>query len=177
MADSIHDKLKRVRKPRVHITYDVETNGAVSEKELPFVMGVMGDYSGDNTKDKKSLKDRKFSQIDRDNFDEIMEKTAPKLDMKVGNTLENDGSEMSVSLDFKNMEDFEPHRIIEKVPPLQKLMETRDKLRDLLSKADRSEELENVLEDILSNTEALAALSGELGADKDNGKDKDEGDK
>ncbi len=176
MADSIHDKLKRVRKPRVHITYDVETNGAVSEKELPFVMGVMGDYSGDNTENKKPLKDRKFSQIDRDNFNEIMEKTAPQLNMKVSNTLEGDGSEMSVALDFKNMEDFEPHKIVEQVEPLKKLMETRDKLRDLLSKADRSEELENVLEDILSNTEALASLSGELGtADKDNGND--EGDK
>ncbi len=172
MADSIHDKLKRVRKPRVHITYDVETNGAVSEKELPFVMGVMGDYSGDNTKNKKPLKDRKFSQIDRDNFNEIMEKTAPQLSMKVDNTLEGDGKEMSVSLDFKNMEDFEPHKIVEQVEPLKKLMETRDKLRDLLSKADRSEELENVLEDILSNTEALASLSGELGTDN---KDKDSG--
>ncbi len=176
MGDSIHDKLKRVRKPRVHITYDVETNGAVSEKELPFVMGVMGDYSGDNTKNKKALKDRKFSQIDRDNFNEIMEKTAPQLGMKVANTLEDDGSEMSVALNFKNMEDFEPHKIVEQVEPLKKLMETRDKLRDLLSKADRSEELENVLEDILSNTEALASLSGELGTtDKEGGND--EGDK
>jgi len=74
MSESIHDKLKRVRKPRVHITYDVETNGAVSEKELPFVMGVMGDYSGDNTEGKKSLKERKFSQIDRDNFNDLMGK-------------------------------------------------------------------------------------------------------
>jgi len=176
MADSIHDKLKRVRKPRVHITYDVETNGTVSNKELPFVMGVMGDYSGDNTKNKKPLKDRKFSQIDRDNFNEIMGKTAPQLDMKVSNTLENDSSEMSVSLDFKHMDDFEPHKIVEQVEPLKKLMETRDKLRDLLSKADRSEELENVLEDILSNTEALASLSGELGTDKKES-DHDEGDK
>jgi len=177
MADSIHEKLKRVRKPRVHITYDVETNGAVSEKELPFVMGVMGDYSGDNTKSKKALKDRKFSQIDRDNFNEIMEKTAPQVSMKVSNTLEDDGSEMSVSLDFKNMEDFEPHKIVGQVKPLKKLMETRDKLRDLLSKADRSEELENVLEDILSNTEALAALSSELDTTDKDGGNNDEGDK
>jgi len=176
MADSIHDKLKRVRKPRVYITYDVETNGAVAEKEIPFVMGVMGDYSGDNTDSKKPLKDRKFSQIDRDNFNEVMEKTAPKLDMKVDNTLNDDGSEMSVSLDFKSMEDFELHKIVDQVEPLKKLMETRDKLRDLLSKADRSEELENILEDILSNTEAVASLSGELGLDKDSGND-EKGDK
>lgn len=169
MSDSIHDKLKRVRKPRVHITYDVETNGAVQEKEIPFVMGVMGDYSGDNTENKKALKDRKFSQVDRDNFNEVMGNVAPQVNMKVENTLEADGSEMSVSLDFKNMEDFEPQNIVDKVDPLKKLMETRNKLRDLLTKADRSEDLENLLEDVLSSTDALAALQGELGTDEKEG--------
>lgn len=175
MSDSIHDKLKRVRKPRVHITYDVETNGAVVEKEIPFVMGVMGDYSGDNTETKKPLKDRKFSQIDRDNFNDVMSNIGPKVDMKVENTLEGDGNEMAVSLDFRSMEDFEPHKVVEQVEPLKKLLETRNKLRDLLTKADRSEELESVLEDVLSSTEALASLSGELGVDKDDSND--EGDK
>lgn len=166
MSDSIHDKLKRVRKPRVHITYDLETNGAVVEKEIPFVMGVMGDYSGDNTEGKKSLKERKFSQIDRDNFSEVMSKVNPQLRMKVENLLEGDGSEMSVNLDFKNMDDFEPHRIVEQLEPLKKLMDTRNKLRDLLTKADRSEELESILEDVLSNTNALSSLSSELGVNK-----------
>ena len=170
MADSIHDKLKRVRKPRVHITYDVETNGAVQEKELPFVMGVMGDYSGDNSDNKKALKDRKFSQVDRDNFNEVMNNIAPQVNMKVENTLEGDGSEMSVSLDFKNMDDFEPQNIVEKVDPLKKLMETRNKLRDLLTKADRSEDLENLLEEVLSSTDALASLQGELGTDEEGDK-------
>lgn len=174
MSESIHDKLKRVRKPRVHITYDVETNGAVQEKELPFVMGVMGDYSGDNTESKKPLKDRKFSQIDRDNFNEVMRNINPQVNMKVDNTLEGDGSEMSVNLDFKSMEDFEPQNIVNKVEPLQKLMETRNKLRDLLTKADRSEELENLLEDVLSSTEALAALQTELGPDDSDKKEGDE---
>ncbi len=167
MSDSIHDKLKRVRKPRVHITYDLETNGTVVEKEIPFVMGVMGDYSGDNADSKKPLKERKFSQIDRDNFNEIMSKVNPQLRMKVENLLEGDGSEMSVNLDFKNMEDFEPHRIVEQLEPLKKLMDTRNKLRDLLTKADRSEELESILEDVLSNTNALTSLSSELGVKKD----------
>ena len=166
MAESIHDKLKRVRKPRVHITYDVETNGAVQEKEIPFVMGVMGDYSGDNADNKKALKDRKFSQIDRDNFNEVMNNVSPQLNMKVENTLEGDNSEMSVDLDFKNMEDFEPQNIVDKVDPLKKLMETRNKLRDLLTKADRSEDLENLLEEVLSSTDALAKLQGELGTDE-----------
>lgn len=169
MADSIHDKLKRVRKPRVHITYDVETNGAVSEKEIPFVMGVMGDYSGDNTENKKPLKDRKFSQIDRDNFNEVMNNISPQLSMKVENTLENDGSEISVDLGFKSMEDFEPHRIVDKVEPLKKLLDTRNKLRDLLTKADRSDDLETILEEVLSNTDAIASLSTELGLDDDKG--------
>ncbi len=167
MSDSIHDKLKRVRKPRVHITYDVETNGALQQKELPFVMGVMGDYSGDNAESKKALKDRKFSQIDRDNFNEVMNNISPSLDLKVENTLESDGSEVAVNLDFKSMEDFEPQNIVNKVDPLKKLMETRNKLRDLLTKADRSEELENILEEVLSSTDALAALQGELGTDED----------
>ncbi len=174
MADSIHDKLKRVRKPRVHITYDVETNGAIEEKEIPFVMGVMGDYSGDNTEGKKSLKDRKFVQVDRDNFNEIMGKVGPTLNLKAENTLEGDGSEIPVELKFNSMEDFEPHRVVEQVAALKKLLETRNKLRDLLTKADRSEELETLLEDVLSNTEALQSLSGELGVGEG---DESEGDK
>lgn len=169
MADSIHDKLKRVRKPRVHITYDVETNGAVAEKEIPFVMGVMGDYSGDNTDTKKPLKDRKFSQIDRDNFNEVMANIGPELSMKVENTLEDDDSEISVDLAFKSMEDFEPHKIVDKVEPLKKLLDTRNKLRDLLTKADRSDDLETILEEVLSNTDAIASLSSELGIDDDKG--------
>lgn len=172
MSDSIHDKLKRVRKPRVHITYDLETNGTSVEKEIPFVMGVMGDYSGDNTEGKKSLKERKFSQIDRDNFNDVLAKVNPQLRLKVDNLLEDDGSQMSVNLDFKNLEDFEPHKIVEQVEPLRKMLETRNKLRDLLTKADRSEDLESLLEDILSNTNALSSLSSELGI----AENKDKGD-
>lgn len=163
MPDSIHDKLKRVRKPRVHITYDVETGGATERKEIPFVMGVMGDYSGDNVEGKKPLKERKFSQIDRDNFSEIMSKISPAVNMKVPNTVDNDDSELSVQLDFKNLDDFEPQNIINKVEPLRKLMDTRNKLRDLMTKADRSEDLENILEEVLSNTSALSSLKDELG--------------
>lgn len=174
MAESIHEKLKKVRKPRVHITYDLETNGATSEKEIPFVMGVMGDYSGDNTENKKALKDRKFAGIDSENFNDLMSKINPQLNVKVDNTLEDNDSQMPVELSFNNMEDFEPHRLVEQVDPLKKLLETRNKLRDLLTKADRSEDLEKILEDVLSNTESLNALSGELGLDGNGGEsDKD----
>lgn len=167
MAESIHDKLKRVRKPRVHITYDVETGGAEVTKELPFVVGVMGDYSGDNVEGKKSLKERKFVNIDRDNFNETMGKIAPSANFRVENTLSDDGSEMAVALKFNSMEDFEPEKVAEQVEPLRKLMEARNKLRDLMSKADRSEELENVLEQVLQSSDELAQLSSQLGLDKD----------
>jgi len=165
MSNSIHDKLKRVRKPRVHITYDVETNGAVEKKELPFVMGVMGDYSGDNTDNKKAMRDRKFVQIDRDNFNEAMAKVNPKLNMKVDNTLADDDSEISVDLDFNNLGDFEPQRIVEQVDPLKKLMDARNKLRDLMTKVDRSDELESILEDVLQSTDSLNSLKTDLGVD------------
>ncbi|CAM3826890.1 type VI secretion system contractile sheath small subunit [Parendozoicomonas haliclonae] len=171
MSDSIHDKLKRVRKPRVHITYDVETNGAEVVKELPFVAGVMGDYSGDNTEGKKSLKERKFVQIDRDNFNQVMGKINPKLEMKVENTLAGDDSEMAVDLDFNSMDDFEPESIVDQVQPLKELLAARNKLRDLLSKADRSEELEEVLESILKNTDQIAKVSEDLGLKTDGGED------
>ncbi len=161
--ESIHEKLKRVRKPRVHITYEVETEGAVVVKELPFVVGVMGDFSGNPTQPLKPLRDRKFIQIDRDNLNEVMARMTPGLNLKVDNTLKGDGSQMAVDLKFKSMEDFEPARIVEQVEPLRKLMETRNKLRDLMTKVDRSEDLEAVLERVLQNTEDLGRMSGELG--------------
>lgn len=165
MSGSVHDKLSRVRKPRVHITYDVETEGAVVQKELPFVMGVLGDFSGNPTEPLKPLKDRKFVQIDRDNFNDIMARMTPGLNIKVENTIAGDGSEMAVDLKFKSMDDFEPGKIAQQVEPLKKLLETRDRLRDLLTKVDRSEDLEGVLEKILQNTEELKKLSGELGVE------------
>ncbi|MCW8857606.1 MAG: type VI secretion system contractile sheath small subunit [Kangiella sp.] len=160
---SIHDRLKKVRKPRVHITYDVETDGAVLEKELPFVVGVMGDFSADSTKPVKSLKERRFIQIDKDNINEVMRNMSPGLNIKVDNTLENDGSEMAVNLKFDSMDDFEPAAIVDQVEPLKKLMDTRNKLRDLMTKIDRSEELEGLMEKVLQNSDDLNALAEALG--------------
>jgi type VI secretion system protein ImpB len=159
----IHDKLNRVRKPRVHITYEVETEGAMVEKELPFVVGVLGDFSGNPTEPLKPLKDRKFIQIDRDNFNAVMARMTPGLNIKVENTLKGDNSEMAVGLKFQSMDDFEPGAVVKQVEPLNKLQQTRDKLRDLLTKIDRSEDLENVLERVLQNTEELKRLSTDLG--------------
>ncbi len=163
MSGSIHDKLKRVRKPRVHITYEVETEGAQIERELPFVMGVMGDFSGDPTQPLKPLAERKFVQIDRDNFNDVMARIAPGLKLKVDNTLAGDGSQMAVNLAFNSIDDFEPGRVIDQVPALKSLLETRNKLRDLLSKADRSDELEGLLEKVLQNDTELKSLSDQLG--------------
>ena len=169
MAESIHEKLKRVRKPRVHITYDVETEGAEILRELPFVVGIMGDFSGDPTEPLRPLSERKFIQIDRDNFNDVMARMTPGLNIRVANKLADDGSEMAVALKFNSIEDFEPGRVAEQVPALKALLETRNKLRDLMSKVDRSEQLENLLEQILKNEGELKSLSGELGLDKQEG--------
>jgi type VI secretion system protein ImpB len=164
-AESIHQKLSRVRKPHVHITYEVETEGAVEQKELPFVVGVLGDFSGNPTQPLKPLADRKFISIDRDNFNDIMQRMTPGLNFRVENTLKGDGSEMAVNLQFKSIEDFEPGRVVDQVEPLKKLLETRNKLRDLLSTVDRSDKLEEQLEEILKNTEKTQALAKAVGAD------------
>ena len=177
MADKVHDKLKRVRKPRVHITYEVETEGATKLKELPFVVGVMGDFSGDPTAPLKKLQDRKFVQIDRDNFDSVLASMTPGLNMKVENTLADDGSEIAVDLEFKSMDDFSPINIVKQVEPLRKLYETREKLKELQSKVDRSDELQDVLEGVLQETESLQKIANELGLDADgDSADQDGGD-
>ncbi|HTH97162.1 MAG TPA: type VI secretion system contractile sheath small subunit [Stellaceae bacterium] len=161
---SVHDKLERVRKPRVHIKYEVETDGALVEKELPFVVGVLGDFSGDPTEELKPLKDRKFIQIDRDNFNDILARMQPRLALRVANELADDGSEMAVELKFSSLDDFEPGQIVRQVPALRQLLETRNQLRDLLTKADRSTQLEDLLENILQDDAQLRKLSEQLGA-------------
>lgn len=167
MAESVHKKLSRVRKPRVHITYEVETEGATKQKELPFVVGVMGDFSGEPTEPLKPLKDRKFVQIDRDNFDSVMASMTPGLRLKVDNTLADDGTELAVDLEFNSMDDFSPIKLVNQVEPLRKLYETREKLKELQSKVDRSDALQEVLEDVLQETASLQRVASELGLGSD----------
>jgi type VI secretion system protein ImpB len=164
--ESIHKKLERVRKPRVHIKYEVETEGATVVKELPFVVGVLGDFSADPAEPLKPLRERKFVQIDRDNFDEVMKRMTPGLKFSIENTLAEDGSEMAVNLTFSAMADFEPAKITEQIPALKSLLATRNQLRDLLTKADRSQDLENLLEHILQNSEQLLKFSEALGKEE-----------
>jgi type VI secretion system protein ImpB len=161
---SVHEKLERVRKPRVHIKYEVETEGAMVVKELPFVVGVLGDFSGDPTQPLKPFGERKFVQIDRDNFDDVMRRMTPGLNIKVDNTIEGNGTQIPVSLKFESLQDFEPGSVVNQVPALKALLDARNELRDLMSKADRSEELERLLEDILQNKGDLSKLASELSA-------------
>lgn len=160
---SVNEKLERVRKPRVHIKYEVETEEGVVEKELPFVVGVLGDFSGEPTEPLKPLKERKFIKIDRDNISDVMKRQNPGLKLMVDNELSNEDSELKVDLKFRSMEDFEPAKIVEQVPELKALKEARDKLRDLLSKSDRSDKLEQILEETLQNKDKLNSLAKELG--------------
>lgn len=169
MSASVHEKLNRVRKPRVHITYEVETEGAMIERELPFIVGVLGDFSGDPTQPLRPLSERKFIQVDRDNFNDVMARMTPGAKLRVDNTLAGDGSQMAVDLKFNSLDDFEPARVAEQVPALKALLETRNKLRDLMSKVDRSEELEGLLEQVLRNEAELKSLSSQLGLDKQEG--------
>jgi type VI secretion system protein ImpB len=171
MSGNVQNKLRQVRKPRVHITLDVQAEGEV-KKELPFVLGVMGDFSGDPRKPLASFTERSFVTIDRDNFDSVMARMTPGLSFKVDNKLSDDGSQVAIDLAFNSMEDFEPARVAEQVPQLKALLETRAKLRDLLAKADRSETLESLLEQILQRDDDMTRVTQDLGLEKGPGLDK-----
>ncbi len=163
MAESLQHKLDRVRRPRVQITYDVETGGAMEKVELPFVVGVMADLSGQPKEALRPMKDRKFTPIDRDNFNEVLEKATPRLAMKVQNRLTGDDSKLAVELNFKNMDDFEPTRVAEQVGPLKELLEMRKRLQELMSKMEGNDKLEQLLGDVLNNTEKAMSLAKQMG--------------
>lgn len=163
MAESTQHKLDRVRRPRVQITYDVETGGAMQKVELPFVVGVLADLSGKPKDPLKPLKDRKVVNIDRDNFNDVMARQAPRVAMKVANKLTDDNSQLAVELNFKSMDDFEPARVAEQVGPLNELLEMRKKLTQLMSKMEGNDKLEGLLADVLGNTEKAMALAKEMG--------------
>lgn len=165
MAESTQQKLTRVRKPRVHITYEVETEGATVKKDLPFVVGVMGDFSGDPTGKLKPFRDRDFISIDRDNFNDVLKRMTPGLNIRVDNTLKGEG-EMGVQLKFESLDDFEPARVANQVEPLRKLLETREQLKEILTKVDLSPELEETLQRVLESTQSREQLAGDLGVEQ-----------
>lgn len=161
--ESMQHKLDRVRPPRVQITYDVEIGDAIEMKELPFVVGVLGDFSGKSLSEMPRVKDRKFVEIDRDNFNQVMAKMKPKVAFRVDNKLANDDTKFNVQLEFKTMEDFHPDRLVTQVPALRKMIEARKKLSDLLSKMDGNDRLEELLMDVVQNTEKQQKLGRALG--------------
>ncbi len=163
MSDSLQKWVGRNRPPRVQITYDVEIGGAIESKELPLVIGIMSDLSGFPLVAPPKLKDRRFIEIDRDNFNDVMGKIAPRLDMSVPDTLKGDGN-LKVELNFAEFGDFHPESLVKQVPRLAKLLEARQQLRDLLGKLDGNDELDSLLENIIQNSEELATLKGAASA-------------
>lgn len=161
--ESLQHKIDRVRPPRVHITYDVEVGGAIELKELPFVVGVMGDFVGKPEEPLPALKSRKFVEIDPDNFNQVLSGMKPRVSFNVENKLQSDGSKLGVDIKFNGIEDFEPDNVVQQVEPLRKLVEARQKLSDLRSKMDGNEKLENLLNDVVANADKQKQLSGELG--------------
>jgi len=167
MTESTQHKLDRVRPPRVQITYDVETGGAIEKKELPFICGILADLSGKPAEALPPLKDRKFVEIDRDNFNDVLSAIGPRLAVRVPNRLEKDSKDqLNVELVFRNMDDFNPVNIVKQVPALKKLYEGRQRLRDLLTKLDGNDNLDALLKDVIQNTESQAALKKDLGDQK-----------
>jgi type VI secretion system protein ImpB len=163
MAESLQHKLDRVRRPRVQITYDVETNGAMQKVELPFVVGVLADLSGQPKEALRPLKERKFVNIDRDNFNDVLARSTPRLAMRVQNRLTDEDTKLAVELNFKEVDDFEPARVAEQVAPLKELLDMRQRLTQLLSKMEGNDKLEQLLGDVLSNTEKAMALAKQMG--------------
>lgn len=156
--DSVQKKLQKVRPPRVQLTYDVEKGDAIEQKEIPFVVGVLGDLSGQPEQPLPRLKDRKFVNIDLDNFDDVLEGVGPRAVFRVPNKISDEGGEFAVDLKFKSIDDFRPESVVEQVEPLRKLLEARSKLADLRNKLAGNEKLEDLLTDVLNNTEQLKQL-------------------
>ena len=165
-SESLQHKLDRVRRPRVQITYDVETGGAMEKKELPFVVGVLADLSGQpKAKRLKPMKERKFTTVDRDNFNDVLNRSAPRVAMKVQNKLTDADTKLAVELNFKHMDDFDPGKIAEQVPALKELMDMRHRLTQLMAKMEGNDKLEAMLADVLNNTEKRDELAKQFGGD------------
>jgi type VI secretion system protein ImpB len=158
MPESTQKKLSRVRPPRVQITYDVEVGGAIQMKELPFVAGILADLSGKPAEPLPPMKHRKFVEIDRDNFNDVLAKAAPRLALRIPNQLAKDDTLLAAELNFKSMDDFDPVNLVKQIEPLAKLFEARTRLVDLLAKLDGNDKLDALLQDVINNPESQKAL-------------------
>ena len=159
--ESVQKKLQRIRPPRVQLTYDVEVGDGKEVKELPFVIGVLGDFSAASELEKTKLKDKKFINVDLDNIDEVMQSLAPRANFQVENTLTEEGGRMLIDLTFNSMQDFRPENVVQQVDPLRKLVEARERLTDLRNKISNNERLEDLLDEVLQNTDQVRRLSAE----------------
>lgn len=166
MSNSLQKWVGRNRPPRVQITYDVEIGDAVEKKELPLVVGLLADLSGQPEQPLPKLKERRFVEIDRDNFDGVLGNIAPRLDLSVPDTMKGDGN-LKIELNFKEFGDFHPEAIVRQVPRLAKLLEARQQLRDLLAKLDGNDELDGLLERVVKNSEDLKTVQSQAKAEAD----------
>ncbi len=156
---NIYENIERQRKPRVHIKYEVETENGTLEKELPFVVGVLGDYTGNAPREFVPVKERQFITIDKDNFEQVMQQLGPGLSLTVKNTLSTNEELLNVALSFNSLNDFSPERVVEQVPVLKRLLDLRNALRDLQVQTDKSDELTQLLEEALQSKDKLADLA------------------
>jgi type VI secretion system protein ImpB len=167
MPESVHKKLERVRPPRVHISYEVEIGDAIELKELPFVMGVLGDFTGQPVDPLPKLRDRKFVEVTPDNFDDVLKSMKPHLAFKVDNMLSDDpnAGRLGVDLRFESLDDFSPDRVAQQVDPLRKLLELRQQLADLRGSLQGNDKLEEILQATLTDEGKLSRLKTELAAE------------
>jgi len=172
VSKSLQHTLDRVRAPRVHITYDVEIGDAIEKKEIPFVVGVLGEFSGKPDEPLPKLKDRKFVEIDRDNFDNVLAGMRPRLAFRVDNKLAEDNSQIAVELRFKSLDDFHPEQVAQQIEPVRKLLEARRKLSDLVNKLDGNDRLDELLQSVINSTESLEKLAKEAGVEPPKDKQK-----
>jgi type VI secretion system protein ImpB len=164
--ESLQHKLDRVRAPRVQITYDVEIGDAIEMKEIPFVLGVLADLSGKPDEPLPKLKDRKFVEIDRDNFNNVLEGMKPRVAFKVDNKLTGDDTKLAVELRFKSIDDFRPESVVTQIDPLRKLLDARVRLSELLHKLDGNDKLDDLLQKVIADTDSLRTLGKEAGVEK-----------
>jgi len=169
MPESTQHKLDRTRPPRVQITYDVEIGDATQKKELPLIVGVLADLSGQPAQALPKVKDRKFVEIDRDNFNDVLASIGPRAVFRVDNKLASDGSKISVELKFNTMDDFNPTNVVKQIEPLRKLLEARQRLTDLLGKLDGNDKLDELLQEVVSNSDGLKELKAQTGGGVKNG--------
>jgi type VI secretion system protein ImpB len=156
--ESVQKRLQKVRPPRVQLSYEIEKGDAIEQKELPFVVGVISDLGGNPDTPQAKLKERKFVNVDLDNFDDVMRGLQPRAQYRVENKLTAEGGELSVDLHFSSLDDFRPESVVQQVEPLRRLLQARSKLADLRNKLAANEKLEDLLNEVLANTEKLQAL-------------------